>query len=141
MVFNDLILVGRVKSRSNDYSWTMPQGGMEEGETPIEAAKRELFEETGIRSEDVEWVDESDWYIVAVPPHMRKGSYLRKAHQKYKWFLALAKERPKIVLSPDEYTAYKWEEPERVISQTIPFKEEMYRNILYRFNLFNESMH
>jgi len=51
IVFNDngLILVGE-RSGKNKGQWNLPQGGMEAKETTEEAAVRELYEETGIRS-------------------------------------------------------------------------------------------
>ena len=39
---------------NNNQAWQMPQGGIDEGETPIYAAYRELYEETGIKKEKVE---------------------------------------------------------------------------------------
>ena len=51
-----LVFVGRRKSeagrraRADGYAWQMPQGGIDPGETPYEAALRELYEETNIRT-------------------------------------------------------------------------------------------
>eukprot|EP00039_Didymoeca_costata_P025477 m.13501 g.13501 ORF g.13501 m.13501 type:complete len:183 (-) comp4868_c0_seq1:209-757(-) len=49
LVINDhgLVLVGERVGKPG--SWNMPQGGMDEGETPAQAASRELYEETGIK--------------------------------------------------------------------------------------------
>lgn len=41
-------LVGQYRYALNKYSWELPEGGCPQGEAPLEAAKRELMEETGI---------------------------------------------------------------------------------------------
>lgn len=58
--------------------WQMPQGGIDKGEEPLEAAIRELYEETGMKS--VSLLEEaSDWINYDLPPHLvgvaLKGKY------------------------------------------------------------------
>lgn len=43
-----IYLVGQYRYVLNMYSWEIPEGGCPEGEEPLEAAKRELLEETGL---------------------------------------------------------------------------------------------
>ncbi len=43
-------LVGQYRYTLDSYSWEIPEGGGAEGEEPIEAAKRELREETGLEA-------------------------------------------------------------------------------------------
>ena len=51
-----------------DEYWQMPQGGIDEGETPYDAMLRELFEETGIREDDIEVIAQSkNWYVYEIP--------------------------------------------------------------------------
>jgi len=66
--------------------WQMPQGGIDKGEDPVEAAVRELYEETGMKS--VSLLEEaSDWINYDLPPHLvgiaLKGKY---RGQTQKWF-------------------------------------------------------
>ena len=42
--------------RKNINSWQFPQGGIDFGESPLKAARRELYEEVGIKKEDVKSV-------------------------------------------------------------------------------------
>ena len=44
-------LVGQYRYTLDVYSWEIPEGGCPEGEAPLEAAKRELLEETGLTAE------------------------------------------------------------------------------------------
>jgi putative (di)nucleoside polyphosphate hydrolase len=66
--------------------WQMPQGGLNVGEEPAEAALRELREETGLRPEHVELVAEHpDWLAYELPPGRRRDE--RARGQVQKWFL------------------------------------------------------
>ena len=66
--------------------WQMPQGGIDEGEDAAQAALRELYEETGMRS--VELIAESPrWYTYDLPPELAfKAWGGRYRGQKQKWF-------------------------------------------------------
>ena len=70
-------------------AWQMPQGGIDDGETPLEAAYRELEEETGIPESAVELVAEApEWITYDLPldlvPRIWKGRF---RGQKQRWFL------------------------------------------------------
>jgi 8-oxo-dGTP pyrophosphatase MutT (NUDIX family) len=45
-------LVGQFRYTLNEYSWEIPEGGCPIGDAPLDAAKRELIEETGIRAQE-----------------------------------------------------------------------------------------
>src|SRR5436853_3220314 len=51
---DSLYLVGQYRYTLEQYSWEIPEGGCLEGEDPLDAAKRELAEETGLRAESWE---------------------------------------------------------------------------------------
>lgn len=46
----DIYLVGQYRYALEQYSWEIPEGGCPEGEAPLDAAKRELEEETGLQA-------------------------------------------------------------------------------------------
>lgn len=122
------------------FEWQMPQGGIDAGEAPYEAALRELFEETNVRS--VEYLAESsDWLSYDLPPDssMRwKGRYVG---QSQKWFaLRFTGEEKEIdILNPGggghepEFDAWRWEAPARLPALIVPFKRAVYEEVLKEF--------
>ena len=69
------------------YCWQMPQGGIDEGETPLDAARRELFEETSIRTTSL-IAEAPNWISYDYPPEVarlngmiRPGSSQARAHR------------------------------------------------------------
>jgi len=50
-------LVGQYRYTLSAYSWELPEGGCQENEEPLQAAKRELLEETGLTA--------SDWKLIS----------------------------------------------------------------------------
>ena len=47
-----VLLVGQHRYTLDAYSWEIPEGGVAEGEAPIEGARRELRQETGVEADD-----------------------------------------------------------------------------------------
>ena len=63
--------------RKDGYGWQFPQGGLDNGETTVEAIYRETQEEVGLEKEDLRIIKESeDWFDYKVPEH-RIPKYFR----------------------------------------------------------------
>ena len=59
-------------------AWQMPQGGIDDGEKPRAAALRELWEETGVTADLVEFVAKTpDWVTYDLPPELLVKQWLR----------------------------------------------------------------
>ena len=129
------VFVGRRIDTDSDY-WQMPQGGVEEGEEYVSAMRRELFEETNITN--IRIVKEMDhWLYYDIPLELREnfwgGAYIG---QKQKWFQCLFcgfREEINIATATPEFRSWKWQDRDKVVAGAIPFKRELYQNVLDYF--------
>ena len=124
--------------------WQMPQGGIEETEDIVEAARRELWEETGIRSTELLDVT-TDWWAYDFPP-----DYLPTGHkldpfcgQKQKWvaFLYIGKDDDFDISAghtgePQEFFAWRWMNVEEARSVSVLFKLEQYERVFSAFGRY-----
>jgi putative (di)nucleoside polyphosphate hydrolase len=141
-VFNaaGLVFIGKRVGVDGPYGWQMPQGGIDPGETPLEAARRELREETNIRS--VELLAEGPrWLAYDLPPEMIRDSWRgRWRGQAQRWF-AFRFTGPDTeidIARPDgghkpEFDAWRWEDLARTPDLIIPFKRETYEAVTKLF--------
>lgn len=131
------IFVGQRNDRHAE-AWQMPQGGVDKGEAPRDAALRELWEETGIPSDLVEIIAETDdWLPYELPldivPHIWKGRY---RGQEQKWFLLRFTGRDDqidIKTEHPEFTRWKWQDPARLVDEIVPFKKAVYQKVIDAF--------
>ena len=122
------------------FEWQMPQGGIDRGEAPLEAARRELLEETNISS--VELLAEApEWYSYDLPNSVRQTALRgRFRGQKQKWFaFRFVGDEAEIDLqSPGgghkpEFVAWRWEHMARVPELIVPFKRSVYDRVVATF--------
>ena len=127
------VLICKIK---NSNQWQFPQGGIDEGESPIEAAKREIFEEVGIKPSKIKVLGKiKDWVKYEIPKELAKKSFTKKGivGQKQKWFIFKIKSEACIsfVNDPDnEFDDFAWVSYWRPIALIVSFKKEVYRNVL-----------
>ncbi|TPW26521.1 RNA pyrophosphohydrolase [Pararhizobium mangrovi] len=120
--------------------WQMPQGGIDEGEEPLQAAYRELYEETGMRS--VTLVGEApDWLTYELPDTVL-GTALKGRYrgQKQRWFaFRFEGEESEIAVNPPpdghptEFDSWSWTPMRRVPELIVPFKRPVYEEVVAVF--------
>ena len=115
-------------------SWQLPQGGMNEGEEPIESVWRELGEETGLGFDDVDVLAEfPEWIAYEWPEELRRSKANRRDRigQVQKWFLFVAHD-PEVVPTPDgtEFVAWQWVTPAWLIEHVPVWRRDAYARVL-----------
>ena len=131
------VFVGKRKDNPGD-KWQMPQGGVDQGEDYITAMKRELMEETSIKS--IEIIKEIDKiYQYELPKNLVgiiwKGKY---RGQKQKWFITrFLGDESEIDLNTKhaEFIDWKWIEPKLLPEVIVNFKKDLYLKLLKEINL------
>ena len=119
-------------------AWQMPQGGIDKGETPRQAALRELKEEIG--TDKAEILGESRmWLKYDLPPELARGMWGgRYRGQRQKWFaMRFLGSDTDIDLATDhpEFDTWKWIPPEQLPELIVPFKRRLYIDILAEFRV------
>lgn len=124
----------RIDTRAE--AWQMPQGGIDKGEEPHQAAFRELKEEIGTNNVEI-MVESRDWLYYDLPKSLANKLWGGKYKgQKQKWFLMKflgSDAEINIATKHPEFSEWKWTHPEKVIDLIVPFKRELYRQVIKEF--------
>ncbi|MCT4371446.1 RNA pyrophosphohydrolase [Yangia mangrovi] len=119
-------------------AWQMPQGGIDKGEAPQEAALRELEEEIGVSPSLVTVEAETEgWLSYDLPhdivPRIWKGRY---KGQEQKWFLLRfhgEDAQVNIQTEHPEFSEWCWLPADEVLGQIVPFKRPVYEQVIAAF--------
>ena len=126
------VFVGKRKDNPVD-KWQMPQGGVDDGEDYLSAMKRELFEETSIKS--IKVLEEIERFFEYELPEdligiIWKGKF---RGQKQKWFITkfVGKEKEiNLKTKNPEFIEWKWIPPEELPNVIVDFKKNIYLDLL-----------
>lgn len=130
-----LVFAGRrIDSRAE--AWQMPQGGIDAGESPLQACMREMREEIGTNT--AELINQhDDWLYYDIPlplaDRLWQGRY---KGQKQKWMaLRFTGDDSDINIATEEpeFCEWKWLSPHDLVDLAVPFKRDVYQNVLAAF--------
>jgi len=136
-----LVFIGRRTSGPEHmdmtHDWQMPQGGIDEGEDTYQAALRELYEETNIKS--VEKLGEiREWLYYDIPRDLIGQAWGGKYRgQKQKWYaLRFTGNDSEIDIAhpagghEPEFVDWRWEKMSTLPSIVVPFKRQTYERVV-----------
>lgn len=130
-----LVLVAR-RAGMNDRHWQMPQGGIDAGESPRQAALRELEEEIGTNRAEI-LAEAPGWIDYDLPAEVARqawgGAYRGQTH---KWFVLRFTGRDRdidLVSDHQEFDAWKWVAMETLPMLVVPFKRAAYERVVASF--------
>lgn len=119
-------------------AWQMPQGGIDDGEKPNEAALRELWEETGVSADLVEKIGKTqDWVTYDLPPELLGKVWGGKYKgQRQKWFLYRflgQDDQIQIDTEHPEFATWAWVKADEMVEGIVPFKRAVYEQVVAEF--------
>ncbi len=123
---------------SSVEAWQMPQGGIDPGEQPEQAAFRELEEETGIPPRLASIIMSSiGEHLYDLPPEMMGKIWGGKYRgQSQHWFLMRFSGEDSdvnIATKHQEFRAWRWARPADLERLIVPFKRQLYRDVVAEF--------
>ena len=142
------VFVGRRKDMPAGLAaWQMPQGGIDPGETPRQAALRELEEEVGTDKAEI-LAETGGWLHYDLPPEVAQDIANARGYpnglwggryrgQRQKWFamrfLGEDSDIDPAAGEHPEFDAWEWVAPERLPELIVPFKRPIYEAVLAEF--------
>jgi putative (di)nucleoside polyphosphate hydrolase len=119
----------------NPNAWQMPQGGVDQGEDLLIAAKRELEEETSVKTTQL-IAQSKDYYQYDLPPEWLERLWGGKyAGQKQKWYVfkCLNSDEINVKTADPEFLNWQWQTPDFLIENIVEFKKELYNSLFQEF--------
>lgn len=133
-----VLICQRSDIKAENMPWQMVQGGIDDGETLLEAAYRELREETNIHSEEVKIVEIWDEFQYYDFPFKDVTPYNEYIGQKQKWVIVnYLKDNNSIDLNKaedDEFNDYKWVDMAKAVELIWQPKKAIYKRLAKRYS-------
>jgi putative (di)nucleoside polyphosphate hydrolase len=124
------------RSDAKEPAWQFPQGGIDDGESPVQAALRELEEETGTAKAEI-IAETAEWVAYDLPQDIADKCWKgRFRGQKQKWFAARftgSDADININTAHPEFSHWQWMRLDEVASVIVPFKRALYEQVVAEF--------
>lgn len=136
------VFLGKRYGAEGPYQWQMPQGGVDDGENPDDAAYREMEEEIGVRATQVTLLEATeDWLYYEFPTNLRTKMRQRGRYkgQRQKWYAFRFKGRDadiRLDTHSPEFSDWRWAALETAPDLVIPFKRPTYLEVAQRFKKY-----
>ena len=123
------------------FEWQLPQGGIDPHEDPYQAARRELWEETGVVS--TAYLGEiAEWLTYEFPPYDGPPHRLAAFRgQRQRWYaMRFTGEEREIDVTrahggeEPEFDIWRWERLDRIVDLVVPFKRVVYARVAAEFD-------
>ena len=123
----------------------MPQGGIDLGETPVQAAWREMYEETGLTPKTAVLITQlKQWLHYDFPPYIMGRVPKGFKGQCQKWFLFLLTGTDQDfnlhAYKKDEFSKFMWMDLKDVPDHVIDFKQNVYRQVVQEFESIIQAL-
>ena len=126
------------RSDMDTPAWQMPQGGLDKGETPVEAGLRELREETGVRKRHVTVLGETaEWLPYDLPVEVLpyRGKYRGQTQKRVLVRLDAGDDVIDLTHEDVEFSAWRWMTGAELLDAIVEFKRPIYEAVLKEFRL------
>lgn len=137
------IWLGKRFGEDGPHVWQCPQGGIDKGEKPKAAGRRELFEETGLRAAEMEYLGKiKGWLYYEFPPKVLAKNKKSKKHigQRQKWYaFRYFGDGTDVDLKahgPQEFSEWRWADLNTIGDTIVPFKRPVYERLMVEFERF-----
>ncbi len=135
------IWLGKRFGEDGPYVWQCPQGGIDESEKPKDAARRELFEETGLQGECLEKLGKiKGWLHYDFTPEALSNMNRQKkgyAGQRQKWYAFRyygdGSDFDLRAHGEQEFSEWRWADLHTIPETVVPFKRGVYERLVVEF--------
>jgi len=137
------IWLGKRFGEDGPYVWQCPQGGIDRGEKPKSAAERELFEETGLRAGNMDYLGKiKGWlyYDFTAEILAQNKNRFRHIGQRQKWYAyRYYGDGSDVNLTAhgvQEFSDWRWADLNTIVDTIVPFKRHVYEQLMVEFAPF-----
>ena len=137
------VWLGHRFGETGPHCWQFPQGGMDKGEKAKSAAKRELFEETGLIAENMDYLGKhKGWLYYDLPAEViaQRKKLNRYKGQRQKWFAYRyygdGSDVDLKAHGEQEFSDWKWADLNSIADTVVPFKRDVYEQLIITFSPF-----